>query len=160
MPYVAIAFERSHGFEFVETGRLADLNMTAPAIEARAIAALGARPADWKPLPLDLGGKLLRVLTLSDDPFAAERVLDAAVMRQAQQILEADALFVGVPRRGLLMAIDGLQEEPLLRAFGAAVAGQFTQGESEVISPAVFTMQDGVLVGFLDQIARREVPNA
>ena len=160
MPVVAIGYDHPHTFEFIDTTRLAELKTTAAALEARAIAALCTRPAQWTPMDLELGGKTLRILTYADDYFAAERVLDAAFMRKAQAMLKAEALFVGVPRRGLLMAIDGLQEEPLLRAFGSAVAGQFSRGETALISPAVFSMQDGVIVGFLDQIARHIVPDA
>lgn len=160
MPWVAVGYDHPHTFEFINTKRLAELNTTEKALEAQALAALCTRPAKWQPVDVDVKGKTLTILTCSGDYFSAERILDAAFMRQAQQILKAPGLFVGVPRRGLLMATGGgNQDQELIGAFGVAVAGQFSRGESALISPMLFAMKDGAIVGILEEIAEAIVPD-
>lgn len=89
------------------------------------------------------------MLLCADDYFAAETILDSAFLRQAQKRLKAGLLAVGVPRRGLLMAIDGQQPLELLAAFAAGVSAQYHRGESAPITPAVFAVADGQVVGML-----------
>jgi uncharacterized protein YtpQ (UPF0354 family) len=160
MPWVAFGFDHPHSFEFISTKRLAELNTTAAELETNALAALRERPARWEPVDVDApGGKTLRILTCSGDFFSAERVLDAAFMQEAQRLLNADGLLVGVPRRGLLMATSANQDQDLITGFGGAVAGQFSREESALISPMLFAMQDGAIVGIFDAVAKLAVPD-
>jgi hypothetical protein len=160
MPWLAVGYDHPHTFEFINTTRLPELNTTEKALEAEALANLRARPATWEPLDVDVKGRKLRILTCSGDYFAAEHVLDPAFMQQAQRTLKAPGLFVGVPRRGLLMAAAAGQDQQMIAAFGAAVAGQFSRGESAVISPMLFAMKDGAIIGILETVAEAIVPDA
>ncbi len=60
---------------------------------------------------------------------------------------------VGIPRRGLLVvmnageALDDVKKTTALVAF---VSGEFHGGEAAPISPAVFAMKDGEIVGLID----------
>ena len=159
MPWVAFGFDHPHSFEFISTERLAELKTTAQELESKALAALRARPARWEPVDVDANGKTLRILTCAGDFFSAERVLDPAFMQQAQKILKASGLWVGVPRRGLLMAASANQDQDLIAGFGAAVAGQFSRAESALISPMLFGVKDGAIVGIFDAIAKAAVPD-
>ena len=159
MPWVAFGYDHPHTFEFIQTKQLPGLQTTAADLEARALANLCARPVKWQSTELDVDGQKLRMLACMDDFFAAEHVLDAAFMRQAQQMLNARGLVVGVPRRGVLVATAADQDERLLAAFGAGVAGQYSRAQSALISPAVFAMTDGVIGGIVESVAQRVVPD-
>jgi hypothetical protein len=159
MPWVAFGYDHPHTFEFIQTKRLPELQTTAADLEARALVNLCARPVKWQSTELDVDGQKLRMLVCMDDFFAAEHVLDTAFMQQAQQMLNARGLVVGVPRRGVLMATAAGQDNKLLVAFGAGVAGQYSRAQSALISPAVFAMTDGVIDGIVESVAQRIVPD-
>jgi hypothetical protein len=160
MPWVAFGFDHPHTFEFINTNRVGELNTTAQEIEANALAALRERPAKWEPVDVDAkDGKTLRILTCAGDFFAAEHVLDPEFMRQAQKILKCSGLFVGVPRRGLLMATSANQDQDLIAGFAGAVAGQFSREGSALISPMSLAMTDGAIVGIFDAVAKLAVPD-
>jgi hypothetical protein len=159
MPWVAVGYDHPHTFEFINVDRLTQLSMTAQALEAEALANLCARPAKWERFDVDVQGKKLRMLICSDDYYASEHVLDPGFMQQAQRTLKTHGLFVGVPRRGLLMATAAGQDEQMVAAFGAAVARQFSRGETAVISPMLFAIKDGVIVGILEAVAEALVPD-
>jgi hypothetical protein len=159
MPWLAVGYDHPHTFEFINTDRLGEFKTTEKALEAQALANLRARPATWEPVDVDVKGSRLRILTCSGDYFAAEHVLNPAFMQQAQRTLKTHGLFVGVPRRGLLMAAAAGQDQQMIAAFGAAVAGQFSRGETAVISPMLFAMKDGAIVGVLETVAEAMVPD-
>ena len=160
MPWVAVGYDHPHTFQFINTDRLSELNTSEQALETEAVANLRARPAAWERVDVDVEGGTLRMLVCSGDFFAAERVLDPGFMQQAQRTLKSAGLFVGIPRRGLLMATAAEQEQHLIAAFGAAVAGQFSRGETAVISPMLFALKDGAIVGIVEAIADAVVPGA
>jgi hypothetical protein len=154
MPWLAIGYDHPHTFQFIDTAQLAAMNATERDLEAQAFANLARRPATWQPLDVDMkGGKRLHMLLCRDDFFAAERIADAGFMRKAQQLLKARGLLVGIPRRGLLMAIDGESDRQTASAFGVAVAAQFSDGESALISPMLFGVKDGAIVGIVESCA-------
>jgi hypothetical protein len=160
MPWVAIGYDRPHTFEFISTKGLAELNTTEEALHARALEALRARPAKWQPVELDVEGTPLKMLVCTGDYFSAEHILDPEFMKEAQRILKAPGLLVGVPRRGFLMAtVVGEKDHRLLLAFGAGVAGQYSRGESALISPMLFAMKDGRIVAIIEDIADAIVPD-
>ena len=159
MPWLAVGYDHPHTFEFINVDRLTALNTTEQALEAQALANLRARPANWEPVDVDVKGRTLHMLVCSGDYFAAEHLLDPPFMQQAQRRLRTQGLFVGVPRRGLLMVTAGEQEQEMIVAFGAAVAGQFSRGETAVISPMLVAMKDGEIVGILETIAEAVVPD-
>ena len=160
MPWLAIGYDHPHTFEFIANKQLATLHTTGQALETRALANLRRRTATWQPLDVDAkDGKRLRMLVCSDDYFAAERIVDADFMTQAQRTLGARGLLVGIPRRGILMATNGEQDPDLVTGFGGAVAGQFSRGETAIISPMLFAVTDGAIVGIIEAVADVVVPD-
>ena len=160
MPWLAVGYDHPHTFEFISNKQLATLDTTGQALETRALANLRKRKATWQPLDVDAkDGKRLRMLVCSDDYFAAERIVDADFMTQAQRTLGARGLLVGIPRRGILMATNGEQDADLVTGFGGAVAGQFSRGETAIISPMLFAVKDGAIVGIIEAVADVVVPD-
>jgi hypothetical protein len=146
IPYVAFGYDRPHTFEFLNRDKLPELGRTLPEIEAVAVNNLLQRGAEWQ----HYGSKDdIEMLLWDGDYFAAEQILNADFMRDAQLILEAYILAVGIPRRGLLLVTDGVQTPEKLGAFGAVVSAQFYRAESAPISPLVFGVKDGQIVGML-----------
>jgi hypothetical protein len=154
MPWVAIGFDRPHTFEFIDATRLEAAKTSRQALETRALANLQARPAEWKPMIVRIKeDDELQMLLCTGDYFSAERILDPDFMMRAQQALTATAIVVGVPRRGVMFATANQSPQHLM-AFAAAVAAQYARAESPEISPLLFGMKDGVILG----IAQTMVP--
>ena len=149
MPLVAYGWDRPNTFEMLARDRAGDA--TPASLDAPAIEHLRARTASWEKIEIKLGWfKKARFLVCGNDFLAAERILDAEFLRDAQRQLGAKMLAVGVPRRGLLMACDGAQSKDLLARFSTAVAGQYHRGETPMITALVFAVVDGAIVGHLD----------
>lgn len=154
MPWVGFGYDRPHSFEFLGRDSMAELGRYLDDIEREAVVNLGKRSASWQPTKVKLGFfKRLTILACGDDFLAAERILDTAFMREAQRQLQARGLLVGIPRRGLLLAIDGEQGVKGAGPFATMVSAQFHGGESAPISPAVFGMKDGEIVGVVGAAA-------
>ena len=154
MPWLAFGWDHPHTFEFANSDKAKGLGLSDEAIEAQALANLRSRSATWQPLATDVAeGKQLKMLICADDFFAAERIIDAAFMLEAQRQLGASGLLVGIPRRGFMMATGLEQDQQLHSAFSSVVAGEFSRGESAVISPMVFIVTDGAIVAFSETMA-------
>jgi hypothetical protein len=157
VPWVALGYDRSQTFEFLNKDQLPQ-GRSAGELESEAIHNLRQREASWQDLELDLGGfRRLKMLVATDD-FTAERILDPAFLLEAQGALNASGLLVAVPRRGFLAvtALDTNVER--VHTFGAVVATQFQGGESDPLSPALFTVRGGRIAGLVDVVARAVVP--
>lgn len=167
LPWIAFGYDEPHTFAFLSRAQLADLQRSEPEVEREALRNLGLRPASWDSVDVKLGlFKKLKMLACTDDFFAAERILDAGFMRQAHSRLKAGALAVGVPRRGVLMATDAQQPVERLTLFVGAVSAQYHRAESAPITPAVFAVVEGKIVGMLQggedvgkEIVERESDN-
>ena len=154
MPWLAFGWDHPHTFEFINTDKSKGLGLTDEALEAQALANLRGRSGSWQPIDSDAGdGKQLKMLICTDDFFAAERIADATFMQEAQRRLGSSGLLVGIPRRGLMMATRVDQDEQLIMAFGGVVAGEFSRGESAVISPMIFALKDGAIVALVEAMA-------
>ena len=154
IPWVAFGFDHPHSFEFLGRKRLEQLGKTDEIVEREALANLKARAGSWQEVSVRLGWfKKLRLQICADDFLAAERIMDATFMGEAQRKLKAPGLMAGIPRRGLLVvmnageAIDDVKKTAALVAF---VSGQFHGGEAAPISPAIFAIKDGAIVGLID----------
>ncbi len=154
MPWLAFGFDHPHTFEFLNSDKLTELGLTEAQVEAQALANLRKRPAQWQSVdtPLD-GGKTLTMLICMDDFFAAERIADPAFLKEAQRQLGVPAILVGAPRRGVMMAAAVQDDEDVGRAFAAVVASQSHGGESAMVSPMLFVVSDGAIIGLMESIA-------
>jgi Protein of unknown function (DUF1444) len=154
MPWLAFGWDHPHTFEFLNEEKLKSLGMTEAQVETQALANLRKRTSAWQSHDAPLGdGKTLKLLVCIDDFFAAERILDADFMKEAQRKLGAEAILVGVPRRGVILATPLQTDTAVVLGFGGVVFGQFSRGESAPVSPMLFVMIDGAIVGFEESIA-------
>jgi len=154
MPWLAFGWDSPHTFEFLNTDKLKTLGMTEAQVEAQALDNLRKRKSTWQSHDAPLGdGKTLQLLICMDDFFAAERILDAPFMKEAQRKLGAKAILVGVPRRGVILATPMQTDTAVVLGFGGVVFGQFSRGESAPVSPMLFVVIDGAIVGFEESIA-------
>jgi hypothetical protein len=149
MPWVTYGWDRPHTFEML--GRERAGAHTSTSLDATALTHLRQRAASWETINLKLGWfRKMRLVVCGDDFLAAERILDTEFMREGQRRLGAKMLAVGIPRRGMLMAFDGASSKDNLQRFCAAVAGQFHRGETPSITTTVFAVDDGKIIGHLD----------
>jgi hypothetical protein len=150
LPWVAFGYDQPHTFALLSRAALAELNKSEQEVEREALLNLGQRSASWESVDVKLGFlKKLRMLACTDDFFAAERILDVGFMQQGQSRLKTKALAVGVPRRGVLMVTDAQQPVERLSLFVGAVSAQYHRAESAPITPGVFALVDGRIVGML-----------
>jgi hypothetical protein len=163
LPWLAFGYDRPHTFEFLNNDQLGALKKNLEQVEQEATRNVRLRKASWQATPVPLGhAGEVDVLLCVDDYFAAEKILDAGFLRAAQKQLKIDLLAVGIPRRGFLMAIDGRQSMAILGAFAGAVSAQYHRGDSPPITPAVFAVVDGKVVGLLqggEDLGREAAPS-
>lgn len=116
----------------------------------RALANLHDRPASWQPVEGggNMGGRTSMVACVDDD-LSAERIMDMQFMIEAQKMLGTEILAVGIPRRRLLVAIDGRQPESSLTRFGAYNLGQYHSSETQPLTSLTFMMGDGEFAGVI-----------
>ena len=152
-PWLAFGYDHPQVFEFLRPDQLAELHTNAHEVETQAIANLRMRPAAWEATTVNVDGfEHLSLLVCSDDFLAAERILDADFMRQAQTTLRASALLVGIPRRGVLMATRADDDGRLVLAFALVVKEQFGKAESAPVSPQLFVVKGGAIAAMLDDM--------
>jgi len=101
-----------------------------------------------------------KVLTSSGNDFSSERILNEAHMLKAHAMLEADELFVSVPRRSCMMVISRNAKEKLLGAFLSLHKDAWEDDSygNAPIANILFTMKAGRITGHiaLDSITRDE----
>jgi hypothetical protein len=150
MPLVAFGYDRPHTFEFLSVKQVpgGSSSENIALLEAAALRNLQARPAEWKLETFDLGGESLSMTICGDDFLAAERVLDDSFMSEAHRLLSAEMLVVGIPRRGMILSTDFKQQRETVARFAAVVSAQYHRGDSAPISPLIFVVQDGRVVGY------------
>jgi uncharacterized protein YtpQ (UPF0354 family) len=150
IPWLAFGYDHPHSFEFLGRARLEEMKKTERDVEREAIRNLRLRKATWHPTQVKLGFlKKLKMLICGDDYFAAEKILDQGFMREGQAKLGASLLAVGIPRRGFMIATDGKQPMDRLGVFAGAVSTQYQRADSPPITPAIFAVMDGKIVGML-----------
>jgi uncharacterized protein YtpQ (UPF0354 family) len=154
MPWLAFGWDHPSRFEFLDEEKLKGLGMTEAQAETRALENLRKRTSAWQSHDAPLaGGRMLRLLICMDDVFSAERILDVEFMKEAQRKLGTDAILVGVPRRGLILAAPLQTDTAVVLGFAGVVFGQFSRGESAPVSPMLFGVADGAILGFEESIA-------
>jgi hypothetical protein len=149
MPMVTYGWDHPNTFELL--ARASADAATPASLDPIALAHLRGRGGSWERLDVKIGFlKKLRMVICGNDFLAAERILDAEFLREAQSKLGAKMLAVGIPRRGMLMACDGAASKDNLARFCAAAAGQYHRAEAPPITTTIFAVVDGTLVGCLE----------
>jgi hypothetical protein len=151
LPWIAFGYDGAQSFEFLSRSSLESLGKNPDQVEREAMRNLRLRRASWERVEAKIGFlKKLTIHSCTNDYFASERILDVGFMREIQSRIKAGGLAVGVPRRGVLMVTRSEQPPKHLWAFAAGVSAQYYRGESASITPAVFAMIDGKVVGILE----------
>jgi hypothetical protein len=148
MPWVAFGHDHPHTFQFLSKN---EGTQDAIQLEREAVRNLRLRQVEWTDVAVKLSFfKKLKMQVCQGDFLAAERILDAGFMTQAQTTLNARGILVGIPVRGMMFAMDGEAGADRITAFVALVASQYRAAESAPISPAVFAMKDGLIVEIVE----------
>ena len=157
IPWVGFGYDHAHTFEFVSRDSFPSTNTdeTLRMIEQAALRNLRQRPVTWRiervPLGWGVFGHLLpqRVLLLSGDMLAAERILDAQAMKYAAKMLRARKILVGIPCRGVLVATNARQSSGRLAHFSGMVSTQYHSNHTAPISPSIYIVENGQITGAL-----------
>ena len=146
MPVVAFGYDLPNSVEYVPRAALGKLGLTESELEQLAIENLCKRPATWKRIRLgNLNG-----LVMEADFFNAERILNQKCMIEAQDLLHAPLLWVGIPHQGMLFVTNAAPQQADLSAFVQLVYIRYKQSTAPSITPSVFWMKDGQITGQLD----------
>lgn len=160
IPWIGFGRDQPHSFAFLQRSAPEEMGKSLERIEREAVRNLRLRAATWQPLDVKMGWfKTLRMLVCGDDFLAAERILEPGFMKQAQATLKARGLLVGIPRRGFLIVTNAEQAADRLQAFAVMVSTQYHRAESAPISPVVFAMKDGAIVGMVEAAAEAGAPS-
>jgi hypothetical protein len=155
VPWVAFGIDHPTLIEFVGEQAESVRGRSLADIEAEAIANLGRFPCRWKEDVAEAADGARGVVLMAMGPYAAERVLDARFMREAQQRLGSEIVAVGMPHRNMLVAA-GRPEGMLFAGFQNAVQHAHTRGSGAAISPGVFLMRGTTVIASpADPPARR-----
>lgn len=91
------------------------------------------------------------VLTASGTDLSSEKILDPAFLKEAQGILKAKQILVGVPRRTVIYAVDAALSESDMTRFYEVF--RYTWNDDSYgnapITNLLFKYEDGVMVGAL-----------
>lgn len=115
-----------------------------------AIENLSKRDANWHRVdPASNHSKRSEMLACTDDLLAPEHILDPGFVAAAHDTLNTEILAIGLPRRGLVVAMDGRQPETSLMGFGALNLAEYHSGDSEPITPLTFLIAEGEFAGLM-----------
>lgn len=93
--------------------------------------------------------------------FAAEKILDAGFLRRLHDELGCELLAAAVPEKSRLLVTNGIAAPAALAGFMAMAKGIYDDAEGgRELSPTVFAIQDGAIVGVLTADAPAPRPAA
>ncbi len=91
----------------------------------------------------------LHLVVVSGSFYAAEKVLDRALVRRLHDRLDSDLLAAAVPTRGLLIVTTARLAPAQMARFAALVATRYDEGGGRAISPTILLLRDGEIAGFV-----------
>jgi hypothetical protein len=100
----------------------------------------------------------VQVVALGGSWYAAEKLLDKALMLELQARFQAPMLLAGIPHRGLLLVSPlGDRPDQVAQRMVAICDGQFNNpGEDAAITPIPLVVRDGEVVGMLRAVPAGE----
>lgn len=100
----------------------------------------------------------VQVVALGGSWYAAEKLLDKALMRDLQARFQAPMLLAGIPHRGLLLVSPlGDRPDQVAQHMLAICDGQFQNpGEDAALTPIPLVVRDGEVVGMLRAVPASE----
>jgi uncharacterized protein YtpQ (UPF0354 family) len=153
LPWVVFGYGEAEQFEFLKLKQLAGLKKSAQQIGREGFQNLQAFQRSWEQVEVEVNEfRKLRMLAVTDQKFAPEQILAPNFMQEAQRLLRAELLAVGIPRRELILATDADQPMDSLRRFATRVSLEYSSGKSEAITSLVFAVSNGNIVGLLRDI--------
>lgn len=103
---------------------------------------------DLPAVPHEIGG--VKVHVVSGDFYASEKILDRGFLQDLQRNLGAELLAAAIPHKGLLLVTDRVVP-PEIAGFAALAAALHREtGGAPPLSPVVFLVRDGEVVGHLE----------
>lgn len=151
LPWVAFGYDRPDEFEILTRQEFERLGLSLEELSRIALENLARRKAGWHPLEGEAAEAVgPRALACIGDELAAERVLDRDFMLRAQRRLNAAGLLAAIPRRGFLVVIPLDAPKAAILNLVMNAQEQFHSGASAPITPLVFIVKDGDLVGMVD----------
>lgn len=119
-----------------------------PRAELRAQALRTLAEVEVETERLDLGG--IEIAVVHGSYFAAEKILDVAFLRRLHDELGCELLAAAVPEKARLLVTKGIAGPAALAGFLAVAKGIYDADEGgRQLSPTVFAIQDGAIVGVL-----------
>ncbi|MEO8698842.1 MAG: hypothetical protein ABI867_02330 [Kofleriaceae bacterium] len=94
----------------------------------------------------------LRLVVVSESFYAAEKLLDQALMTKLHALLGAEVLAAAVPARGLLLVASAIPAQ--VARFAALVRARFDDAGGRAISPLVMLVEGGSVSGFVAEPRR------
>ena len=91
----------------------------------------------------------LRLVVVSGSFYAAEKVLDTALVERLHDRLSSDLLCAAVPTRGLLIVSTAHLEPAQMARFAALVATRYDEAGGRAISPMILLLRGGKIAGFV-----------
>lgn len=142
LPLMAYGEDLPHSFALFMRGGTREAQLEA--LHAQALENLKSVPAEVQ----EVGEGAQKLIAVSGHFFAAEKVLDVAFMRGLHERLQSPLLLAGVPRKGLLLVVNGMEPQAA-RELIALCAKEYQQHETEPICPTPLILQEGVIRGFV-----------
>ena len=143
VPLMAYGEDLPHSFALFMKGGPREAQLDA--LHAQALENLRA----VSPEVQEVGEGPHRLIAVSGHFFAAEKVLDVAFMRGLHERLHSPLLLAGIPRKGLLLVMNGKVEPRVSADLLALCAREHQKPDAEPLSPTPFILHEGVIRGVL-----------
>ena len=91
----------------------------------------------------------LHLVVVSGSFYAAEKILDTALVDRLHARLRSDLLAAAVPMRGLLIVTTAQLEPSQMARFAALVATRYDEAGGRAISPTILLLRGGHIAGFV-----------
>jgi hypothetical protein len=155
-PVVGLAVDAGEAVAFLQRSDLPDLldDDELAAIACQNLRELLGREGSFEAFEIPTPEGSVRVLSLQGSYYASEALLVPDTLAFAHDELGAETLAAAAPIRGRLMLTDADGGADALHAFATVVARTFSLAEVAPISPHVFGVREGQLVGYLDGLER------
>jgi hypothetical protein len=115
------------------------------ALEAKALETLRTIEVSVEDLEVT---EALRLMVVSGDYFACEKLLDRDFMRGLEARAGSPLLAAGIPAKGLLLVTSAVVQPETMGGFMAICEGRYNDAAPrERVSPAVFLVQEGAVCG-------------
>jgi hypothetical protein len=150
IPWITLGRVNSQDVHLLNGDLTIETESSGEALLQTAVDNLISRDASWHRVDSPSGdARRSDMLACVEDLLAAEHILDPDFVAAACDKLNTEILAVGIPRRGLIVAMDGRQPESSLMGFGALNLAEYHSGDSRPITPLTFLMAEGECSGLM-----------